>query len=141
MLPSVEFHSEGIDFSLSDQDPVSSWLTKTIEAEGKILNNVTVVFCGDEYLLNLNQQYLSHDTLTDIITFDYCEENEVSGDIFISIERVEENANKFDSGIKNELNRVLVHGVLHLLGYADKTPADKELMRKKEDYYLSLRDF
>jgi len=96
------------------------------------------IFCSDTYLHKINLEYLKHDTLTDIITFDYSEKKQISGDIFISIDRIKENALKFNQSTDIELNRVLIHGVLHLLGYKDKTPKEKETMRAKEDFYLTL---
>jgi len=96
------------------------------------------IFCSDTYLHKINLEYLKHDTLTDIITFDYSEKKQISGDIFISIDRIKENAPKFNQSTDIELNRVLIHGVLHLLGYKDKTPKEKETMRAKEDFYLTL---
>lgn len=111
-------------------------------AEGFKLNELTYIFCSDNYLLNINRQYLDHDTYTDIITFDNSEGNNiVTSDIFISIERIRENAVNFNVPEITELHRVIIHGVLHLLGYKDKTPADKQKMTEKEDYYLSRRTF
>jgi rRNA maturation RNase YbeY len=110
------------------------------KTEKKEIGDLTYVFCSDDYLLSLNQQFLKHNTLTDIITFDYSEgKKELSGEIYISIDRVADNAAKFKTDFQDELHRVMIHGVLHLAGYKDKKPAEKALMRKKEEACLSLR--
>jgi rRNA maturation RNase YbeY len=113
------------------------WLIQVISNEAKEEGDITYIFCDDDYLLEKNIRFLNHNTLTDVITFDYCEGNSVSGDIFISIERVKENSEVFKVDFLTELNRVMVHGLLHLLGYKDKTDRESNLMRKKENYYLS----
>ncbi len=113
------------------------WLNQVISNEDKEEGDITYIFCDDDYLLEKNIRFLNHNTLTDVITFDYCEGNSVSGDIFISIERVKENSEVFKVAFLTELNRVMVHGLLHLLGYKDKTERESNLMRKKENYYLS----
>ena len=113
------------------------WLNQVISNEAKEEGDITYIFCDDDYLLEKNIRFLNHNTLTDVITFDYCEEKSVSGDIFISIERVKENSEVFKVDFLTELNRVMVHGLLHLLGYKDKTEKESNLMRKKENYYLS----
>lgn len=113
------------------------WLNQVISNEAKEEGDITYIFCDDDYLLEKNIRFLNHNTLTDVITFDYCEGNSVSGDIFISIERVKENSEVFKVDFLTELNRVMVHGLLHLLGYKDKTEKESNLMRKKENYYLS----
>ena len=113
------------------------WLNQVISNEAKREGDITYIFCDDDYLLEKNIRFLNHNTLTDVITFDYCEGNSVSGDIFISIERVKENSEVFKVDFLTELNRVMVHGLLHLLGYKDKTEKESNLMRKKENYYLS----
>jgi len=113
------------------------WLNQVISNEAKKEGDITYIFCDDDYLLEKNIRFLNHNTLTDVITFDYCEEKSVSGDIFISIERVKENSEIFKVDFLTELNRVMVHGLLHLLGYKDKTEKESNLMRKKENYYLS----
>jgi rRNA maturation RNase YbeY len=113
------------------------WLNQVISNESKREGDITYIFCDDDYLLEKNIRFLNHNTLTDVITFDYCEEKSVSGDIFISIERVKENSEIFKVDFLTELNRVMVHGLLHLLGYKDKTEKESNLMRKKENYYLS----
>jgi rRNA maturation RNase YbeY len=117
------------------------WLLSAIVDFGKEPGRIDVVFCSDAYLLEINRAHLQHDTYTDIITFDYCESNQVSGEIYISTDRVRENASIYGIALRDELDRVLVHGILHLLGYTDKTKAQKAKMTATEDYYLSLRTF
>jgi probable rRNA maturation factor len=141
-MPTIQFFEEDITYKLKNKTAVRKWITETIVAEGFKLAELTYVFCSDEYLLQINQQYLNHDTYTDIITFDNSEEqNTIVGDIFISIERIKENAAKFAVTEAQELHRVIIHGALHLLGYKDKSVADKKKMTLKEDYYLSKRSF
>jgi rRNA maturation RNase YbeY len=137
----ISFHSEQITFSLPDEKAVANWLQDVCVSEGKSLSEVSYIFCSDEYLLEMNRQYLNHDYYTDVITFDYCEANDVAGDVFISVDRVSENAETVGVSEVDELHRVMVHGLLHLLGYHDKEAADKEQMTAKEDFYLSLRSF
>ena len=112
------------------------WLNNVIINENKNIGEIVFVFCTDEFLLAKNIKHLNHDFLTDVITFDYCDDNLIAGDVLISAERVKENAKNFKVNFLNELQRVMVHGLLHLLGYNDKTEKDREMMRKKEDYYL-----
>jgi probable rRNA maturation factor len=135
----ISFFVEDIEFSLTNESEISSWLSKVIENEDYKLSELNYIFCTDEYLLGINLEYLNHDTYTDIITFDNSEDDDlIEGDIFISIERVRENANLFNVEFSNELYRVLVHGVLHLCGYHDKSNEESLLMRQKEDYYIQL---
>lgn len=136
---SIHFFSEDIAFTLKNKTAVRSWITKTISLEKKKLKELSLIFCSDEYLLAVNRQYLQHDTYTDIITFDYGESDTIAGDIFISIERIKENAARLQLSETDELHRVIIHGVLHLLGYKDKSPAEKSLMTAKEDHYLAQR--
>jgi probable rRNA maturation factor len=141
-MPAIQFFEEDISFKLKNKTQVRQWLTETILAEGFKLQELTYIFCSDAYVLQINQQYLDHDTYTDIITFDNSEEEGmITGDIFISIERIRENALKFKVTEITELHRVMVHGALHLLGYTDKTPTAKKKMTQKEDLYLSKRSF
>jgi probable rRNA maturation factor len=141
-MPTIQFFEEDITYKLKNKTAVRKWITETIVAEGFKLAELTYVFCSDQYLLQINQQYLNHDTYTDIITFDNSDENStIAGDIFISIERIKENAAKFTVTEAQELHRVIIHGALHLLGYKDKSVADKKKMTLKEDYYLSKRSF
>lgn len=135
------FHCEDIEYELIQKPAVISWLSYSITNEGKIPGEISFIFCSDEYLHSMNVKHLQHDTLTDIITFDYCEENEIHGDLFISIERVAENAVKFGVPTEVELHRVMVHGIMHLCGYKDKTTEDQNVMSAKEDFYLNLRKF
>jgi probable rRNA maturation factor len=135
------FHSENISFTLNKKPAIISWLSYSIKNENKIPGEISYIFCSDQYLHELNVKHLNHNTLTDIITFDYCEKNRVNGDLFISIDRVKDNAKSFNSSIENELHRVMIHGILHLCGYKDKTAEDQNVMSAKEDFYLNLRDF
>jgi len=134
----ITFHTEDIFFDLDNQTEVLKWINKTISNEGKSTGEISYIFCSDNYLHKINLEHLNHDTLTDIITFNYCEDELINSDIFISIDRVKENAKEFKTTFNNELFRVMIHGVLHLLGYDDKTDSDKKTMRLKEDFYLSL---
>jgi rRNA maturation RNase YbeY len=127
----IEFHTE-IDFLLADQDRYADWITRVIISEGYQVGPISYIFCSDTYLLGLNTKFLEHDTLTDIITFDYAGANQITGDIFISIERVSENAARYKEDFDDELKRVMVHGILHLVGYNDKKESEKERMREKE---------
>jgi len=132
-----------IDFQYIENDKLSNtedlnlWLNSVINEEGMVIGELVYVFCNDEYLLKKNIQFLNHNTLTDVITFDYSEEEIISGDILISTERVVENAKIFNVNYLTELHRVMVHGLLHLLGYKDKTEKDANTMREKENYYLN----
>lgn len=114
------------------------WFGKICHTEGKLLGDVSVVFCSDTYLLELNKRHLQHDFFTDIITFDYSEGDRVAGDLFVSVDRVYENADAYNVSRETELNRVSVHGILHLLGYSDKTPQEVTVMREKENEALAL---
>jgi len=135
----VNFFTEDISYTLKQKTRIRTWLLETIKAEGYALEELNFILCSDEYLLNMNQQFLNHDTYTDVITFDNSEKPEtIVGDIFISIERIQENAREFKSSVAAELCRVMVHGTLHLLGYKDKSKADKKLMTQKEDHYLKV---
>lgn len=129
------------NFKLKNQDQVIDWVIKVINTEFHKIGEINYIFCNDDYLVEINVKYLNHNTLTDIISFDYSLNKEISGDIFISIDRVKENALLYKVSIKNELHRVMIHGILHFCGYKDKTKEEKVLMRRKEDYYLSLRTF
>ena len=126
------------EFTLANEAIYSDWVENVIVSEGKLLGELSYIFCDDEYLLEINQQYLDHDTLTDIISFDYTEGDLVSGDIFISVERVRDNANDLNVSFEEELKRVLIHGVLHYCGYKDKSTEDEALMRLKEDEKIKL---
>ncbi|SDB61755.1 rRNA maturation RNase YbeY [Flavobacteriaceae bacterium MAR_2010_188] len=125
-----------LDFNLNDEQSFSSWINSVILSENKKEGEISYIFCDDSYLHKLNMEYLRHDTLTDIISFDYSMGNEISGDIFISVERVKENAVDFEVDFITELKRVMIHGILHYCGYQDKNERDKSNMRAKEDHYL-----
>ena len=125
------------DFELANEDKLSDWIIGTIIEEGHKEGEVNYIFCDDDYLHKLNVEFLDHDTLTDVISFDYCIGKEVHGDIYVSVERVRDNALDFKTKFEDEIHRVIIHGVLHYCGYKDKTDADAELMRSKEEYYLN----
>lgn len=126
------------EFELSNEAAFSNWISKVIDSENKKEGEINYIFCDDNYLLEINQQYLDHDTLTDIISFDYSVGNELHGDIFISVERVRENAEDFSVSFDDELKRVMIHGVLHYCGFKDKTESDEQLMRNKEDEKIKM---
>lgn len=134
----ISFNYE-IEFSLQDEASVSTWISNLINEEDFREGEINYVFCSDDYLHKINIDFLDHDTLTDIISFDYSVGKELHGDIYISIDRVIDNAKDFDVQFKDELARVMVHGVLHYCGYKDKSEEDVMIMRSKEDYYLSKR--
>ena len=139
-MPAIHYFTEEIPFKLSNSYKTTRWLKSVITFEFRLLGNINFVFCNDAYLHKINVEYLNHDTFTDIITFDNSDDfSTIEGDIYISIERITDNARKFSRPFDEELHRVLVHGILHLVGYSDKTPLLKSHMRKKEDEYLSLR--
>lgn len=133
----ISFNYEN-DFILGNEDVYSSWISNIIVSENKTEGDINYIFCNDDFLLNINQQYLNHDTFTDIISFDYSVGNELHGDIFISTERVSENATEFGVSFQNELLRVMAHGVLHYCGYKDKTESDEQIMRSKEDDKINM---
>ncbi len=134
----VDFFSEDIDFEISTPESIASWIKQIITQEAKQLQQLSFIFCNDEYLHKINVEYLDHDTYTDIITFPYAEPPLIKGDLFISIERVKENATKLNVPFEQELFRVIIHGVLHLCGYGDKSEEQKIEMRKKENAALEL---
>ena len=133
----ISFNYES-DFSLEHEEIYASWIETIIESENKILGEISYIFCDDDYLHSINMQYLNHDTLTDIISFDYTEGDIISGDIFVSIERVIDNAKDFNVSFEEELKRVLAHGVLHYCGYKDKTDSEALIMRTKEEEKIKL---
>lgn len=134
----IYFSSENIKFDLRGKLKVKKWITDLIKAQNKKVGDISYLFCDDAYLIEVNRTYLDHDTYTDIITFDYVEDDTISGDILISVERVKENAQLFNTTFDQELHRVIIHGVLHLLGQGDKTEAEAAQMRKKEEAALAL---
>ena len=122
-----------------DERKVEDWIVSSVEEEKKSLVHIEIIFCDDDYLLHLNQKFLQHDTLTDIITFNYSEDDQaIQGELYISLQRVKENAEAFEQTFLNETHRVIIHGILHLVGYNDSSQHDKEVMTAKENYYLSL---
>lgn len=133
----IDFNYE-TDFTLDNEEAIANWLSISVISENKKLGEINYIFCDDEYLTKINIEFLNHDTLTDIVSFDYSVGNEINGDIFISIERVKENASDFNVSFDEELKRVMVHGLLHYCGYKDKTEADELLMRNKEDEKMKL---
>ena len=134
----IFFHTEDISFALESENATSNWLVKLVESYNKKVGELNYIFCSDDYLLKINQEHLNHDYFTDIITFDYCEKDLISGDLFISIDRTNENAKTFGKTQINELNRVIAHGLLHLLGFKDKTAEDIAEMRDMEEKALNM---
>jgi rRNA maturation RNase YbeY len=133
----IFFHKESVSFPL-DTSAINNWIENAVFSLDYSLKNLSFVFCDDEYLKNINVKYLGHDYYTDVITFDYSTEEGLVGDVFISIERVKENANNFKVSFNEELFRVIIHGVLHLCGFDDKTDKEIKEIRKQENYFLSL---
>ncbi|MBC8987125.1 rRNA maturation RNase YbeY [Pedobacter sp. N36a] len=137
--PAVHFFTEDLSYTLKKKTMLKAWIKAIIEKEGYSLQELNFILCSDEYLLRINQEYLNHDTYTDVITFDNSDELKmIVGDIFISLERIQENAKTFKHTVADELYRVMAHGTLHLLGYKDKGKAAKTLMTQKEDESLAL---
>jgi rRNA maturation RNase YbeY len=141
-MPAINFFEEDTTFKPKQKAQLRQWIKDTVVAEGFKLRELNYIFCSDAYLLQINQQYLDHDTYTDIVTFDNSEaEGDIVGDIFISVDRIRENGAKFKTGETDELHRVIIHGALHLLGYTDKSVVTKQKMTQKEDEYLAKRNF
>ena len=136
----ISYYFQDTDFKFRDRRKTNEWLKLAAESEIRRIGNISIIFCSDNYVLDINQKYLQHDYFTDIITFDYCEGDRLSGDLFISVDSVRENSVEFGTEFKDELNRVIIHGLLHLVGYDDHTGKDIKLMRSKENYYRSLRE-
>jgi len=135
----MNFFNENITIVLSNKRILRKWISEAIEREGKEAGDINFIFCNDDYLLELNFKYLKHNTLTDILTFSLDDEDGIlCGDIYISLPRVKENAIKFNQKLQDEVHRIMIHGILHLAGYKDKTKREKFVMRIKEDYYLEL---
>ncbi|WP_026754350.1 rRNA maturation RNase YbeY [Sediminibacter sp. Hel_I_10] len=132
----ISFNTETA-FELQDEALFTDWISQALEDEEKSEGEINYIFCDDEYLYEMNVKYLNHDTYTDVISFDYSIGNEIHGDIYISIDRVVENAKEFNSEFINELQRVMIHGILHFCGYKDKSEDEAKLMRHKEDFYLA----
>ena len=136
----ISYYFEDTDFVFKGKTLNNRWLRLVAESEIRRLGDISIIFCSDNYILDINHKYLEHDYFTDIITFDYCEGDRISGDLFISVDSVKENSLEYGVGFDDELNRVIVHGILHLIGYDDHTDEDISIIRKKENYYLSLRE-
>lgn len=136
----VSYFFENTDFKLKNKTKIKNWLRFVAESEIFALGNISVIFCSDNYILDINQRFLQHDYFTDIITFDYSEGRKISGDLFISVDSVRENSIEYGTEFLDELHRVIVHGILHLIGYDDHTDDEIKVMRSKEDYYLSVFD-
>ena len=136
----ISYFFEDTDFLFKKKTINNKWLKLVAESEIRRVGQINIIFCSDNYILDINQQYLQHDYFTDIITFDYCEGDKISGDLFISVDTVRDNAVEYGTEFADELNRVIVHGVLHLIGYDDHEEEDIKEMRAKENYYLSLRE-
>ena len=134
----IDFNFTDAEFSFSDLEKVKKWIVNTIENEHCFMGNITYIFCSDNYLLDVNKKYLNHDYFTDVITFDYVKNKVISGDIFISIDRTKENAEIYNVSHETELLRVMIHGVLHLIGYDDLTDEQEYEIHSKEDFYLNL---
>jgi rRNA maturation RNase YbeY len=141
----IRYFTEDISFVFKSKRSCSKWIFLVLQEEGvmplKQLTDISFIFCSDDYLLNLNREFLSHDYYTDVITFDNSEQFSFSGDIFISLDRVRENAVTYNQTFIDELHRVMIHGILHLVGYDDLSDEEQSIMRNKEDYYLAKRFF
>ena len=138
----VLFHlQEYPGFTIKKMNTIRNWIFDTIYEENKTPGTINYIFCDDDYLLDLNRRYLQHDYFTDVITFSFVDEDIVSGDIYISVDRIKDNSMTYSASFTNELHRVMIHGVLHLLGYDDKNESENSLMKEKEDYFLNKLDF
>lgn len=136
----ISYFNQDIDFKLKGKLINNQWIKLVAESEIRRIGDINIIFCSDNYILDVNMKYLGHDYFTDIITFDYCEKDRLNGDLFISIDSVRENALHYGTEFETELDRVMVHGVLHLIGYDDHSKKDIKVMREKEDYYISLKN-
>jgi rRNA maturation RNase YbeY len=139
MTQAINFFQEETSYTVKQKTHLRKWIADAISSEGLKTGDINIILCSDDYLHKMNTEYLDHDTYTDIITFDYSEDESISGDLFISIERVKENAGLYSKRINEELHRVIIHGVLHLCGYGDKTTIEKERMTEKENINLLCR--
>lgn len=133
---SLHFHCHDVQLKLAGKNKIKAWVKQSVEDEGNLLGVVNLIFCTDAYLLEINEEYLNHDFYTDIITFQYTD-RPISGDLFMSLDRINENAAKYRVHVRQEILRVIIHGILHLCGYSDKSANSKLLMSKKEDFYLA----
>lgn len=136
----INYFFEDTNFKFNKRRASSKWLKSAIALENKKLGDISIIYCSDDYLLEINKQYLSHDYYTDVITFNYCEGDLISGDIFISVDTIKANAEEYGASFDNELCRVMVHGLLHLIGYDDDCESNQLIMRQKEDFYLERYD-
>ena len=136
----INYFFEDTNFKFNKRRATSKWLKSAIALENKKLGNISIIYCSDDYLLEINKQYLSHDYYTDVITFNYCEGDLISGDIFISVDTIKANAEEYGASFDNELCRVMVHGILHLIGYDDDCESNQLIMKQKEDFYLERYD-
>jgi probable rRNA maturation factor len=134
----ILFFSEDVDFDIENPEKLQHWIEQVVILHQKEAGEINVIFCSDEYLLEMNRNHLKHDYYTDIITFDYSEDGQISGDLFISIDRVQDNSQSLQVDFKTELHRVIIHGILHLLGFKDKTEQDSQLMRAKEEEMMEI---
>jgi len=141
MSNKINFFNEGVSTTIKQKILLRKWIEQSIQAEDFNTGNINFILCSDQYLHEMNVKYLDHDTLTDVITFDYSEGKTISGDIFLGVETIEDNSNTFSREFVDELHRVIIHGVLHLCKYNDKTKNEKEIMTKMENTYLSLRPY
>ena len=136
----IRYFTEDVKFTLKDKMANNRWLKMVAGSEIRMIGDINIIFCSDNYILDVNMRYLQHDYFTDIITFDYCEGKVLSGDLFISVDSVRENANEYGVEFDEELHRVMVHGLLHLIGYDDHSPEEEREIHEKEDYYLNMRN-
>ena len=136
----INYFFEDTNFKFNKRRATSKWLKSAIALENTKLGDISIIYCSDDYLLEINKQYLSHDYYTDVITFNYCEGDLISGDIFISVDTIKANAEEYGASFDNELCRVMVHGILHLIGYDDDCESNQLIMRQKEDFYLERYD-
>ncbi|MCD7963970.1 MAG: rRNA maturation RNase YbeY [Rikenellaceae bacterium] len=134
----INYFTEDCVFSFRNRRKINKWIKDTVSRENMVTGDISIIFSSDDYLLEVNKKFLNHDYYTDIITFDYCENKTLCGDLFISIDTVRSNSEKFNVSFDNELKRVIIHGILHLCGYGDKTEKEETLMREKENFYLSI---
>ena len=134
----IEFQTEDIEFPSIDTDLLEKWISKIIKDHDFNVGSITIIFCSDDFILKTNREYLSHDYYTDIITFDYCENRNISGDLLISLETVKSNSEEYNTDFFDEINRVIIHGILHLIGFDDKTPELRSIIREEENKALKI---
>ena len=134
----IYFHAEEIDFQLKEKKEVSDWICRVIEIENREIGEINIIFTSDTFLLEINNQYLDRNYFTDIITFDYGDGKIITGDLYLSIDRIRENAESFNVPVRNELFRIIIHGILHLIGYNDSNVEEKKLMTEREDQYMEI---